>query len=156
MIDKVINIEKLKKCFAEEKADIELKMAQQLLALSKKRIFDRTQGTEGQFFGKYRSKPYVSVRKKEKLQTDIKDLQFSNDLRDDMQVGVFENKTVIGFSTERSENIIIGQENGSATKSGKPVQQIGFAIFAPSDDEADDVIELGQELLDEMLLKCLA
>lgn len=156
MIDKFINIEKLKKCFAEEKAGIETKMGQQLLALSKKRIFDRTKGTDGEFFGKYRSAPYIALRKKHGLETSVKDLQFTNDLRDDMQLGEIEGITVIGFSTPRSEKIIIGQENGSKTKSGKPVQQIGFAIFAPSDDEADEVIELGEELLNEMLLKCLA
>lgn len=149
------DIQKIKKCFSEEKKNMEFLMANSILRSAKERVFNRTKGTEGEFFGKYRSTPYKRLRVRNRLQVDYKDLQFTNVFRDDLQTGENEGKIVVGWSTERSENIAIGQESGSKTKNGKSVKQINIPIFAPNEEEVEIAFDEVAIYWDELVIKCL-
>lgn len=149
------SINKIQSCFVAEKNNMEVLAMSELKVLIRKRIGGTSQGTNGQYFGQYRSKPYIKLRQKNNLQVQVKDLQFSKDFINDLNFGVDGKKNVIGFTTERSEKIAIGQETGSRTKSGKEVKQIGFPIFAPQDEEVDIVFENNlQPYWDNVIKKC--
>ena len=151
------NIEKIKSCFVAEKNNMEVLAMSNLKVLLRERIFKFSQGTNKQYFGQYRSESYIKKRKASEggLQVQIKDLQFSKDFANDLSFGVDGKKNVIGFTTDRSEKIAIGQETGSKTKSGKDVKQINFPIFAPQDEEVDVIFdEYLQPYWDDVLKKC--
>lgn len=117
----------------------------------KQRIFDNSTGTSGEVFGSYRSEAYKKRRKDAGRQTDIKDLQFSGHLKTDMQVGVSSGKNVIGFLDDKSKDIVKGQEDGSKTRYGTFVPQIGFPIFKPQDEEISEGIKKYNEVINDKI-----
>jgi hypothetical protein len=163
---------KIKKCLSETNLDAQLAVLTEGLALEKDRIFNKSLTTELNSMGKYRSESYLVKKKKagrltprgasylESRKTargynfdadnvpELKNLQFTKQLRDDFVVGTSKGKAVIGFKTDRSAEIAKHQED----KNGN---QIGESIFKVNSDTVDFIIDRYKEVIIEKTKECL-
>lgn len=121
--------------------DLELFAINEFRQLINERIFSFNKALDNSSFGTYRSESYKKKREDAGRQIRIKDLQFSGELANDLDIGEYKGKTALGFKSDRSDTIVEGQEKGSRTKSGKEVKQINKPIFSANQDEVDIVFE---------------
>lgn len=135
-------------CIRKGIKDIEIAAANSIKGLIAERIFTHNAGVDdSKLFGSYRSRSYKNKREKAGLQTKIKDLEFTSALRNDFNLGEYNGNVAIGFSTERSSNIVEGQESE---------KQIGFPIFSANEEEIDITFENEIEpMFNKMIEECL-
>ena len=148
-------LEKLRTALIEVKDVAEIAALKTFEANMKQRIFDNSTGTSGEVFGTYRSEAYKDKRKKAGRQTDIKDLQFSGEFKKDLQIGTSGGKNVLGFKTQRSIDIAIGQQEGSKTRYGTFVKQINIPIFTPQQEEIDFAFEEYSKVINDKIIETL-
>lgn len=133
MINKTISIlGDLNECFLKGIKDIEIEAANNLKGLISERIFNKSAGVEEKLFGSYRSEAYKKKRQAAGRQTKIKDLQFDGTFKNDFNLGNYNGKVAVGFSTKRSDDIVRGQESD---------KQIGFPIFSANIEEVDETFD---------------
>ena len=99
-------------------------------AFHKRRIFNASQATDGSSLGTYKSRNWVNKRIKAGRQVGKKDLQFSGDTKNNMQVGRSGINNVYQFTTDLARIIMRGQSNKN---------QVGKEVAEVSEEE----IELG-------------
>ena len=126
-------------CIRDRRALIAVSSMNRLLGSMKIRIFNQGRATDGGLIGPYIS-AWKNVRAKAGRQTAYKDLEFSSDLRNSIQVGTSSGEVVIGFLVDKSRLIASGQE-----------QQTGKEIFTPTQEEIDLTVESVLDLVDECL-----
>lgn len=145
------SLKQYKKNVLEVREKAEIAALSELNSIIQTRVFSKSQGTDLQSFGSYRSESYKSKRAKNGRQTNIKDLEFDGTLRRSIVIGKNQGRNVLGFDSERSIIIREGQEKGSKTRGGVPVKQIGFDIFAPNETEIDLAFDKYVEVIDDKL-----
>lgn len=148
MITKTISIlGDLNDCFLRGIKDIEIEAANSLKGLISERVFNNSAGVEEKIFGSYRSASYKKKREAAGRQTKIKDLQFTGTLKNDLNIGNYNGKVAVGFSTKRSDDIVMGQESE---------KQIGFPIFSANNEEVDITFdEYISPGFDKLIKECL-
>lgn len=125
-----IRIKEYTECLIQASARAELAAMNEIFGSVKQRVFNSNITTALKDFGGYRSEAYKKKRESLGLQTQSKDLQFSGQLRNDFQLGVDEDNSVVyGFTTDRSNEIRGYQETSD--------KQIGEEIFYPNEDEIE-------------------
>lgn len=149
----ILEFNKLETCLKD--AELEIGALNQFRAIISERIFTFNKDVDEVSFGSYRSEAYKKKREKEGRQTTIKDLQFSGELAADLELGTFDGKNALGFSTDRSATIVKGQETGSRTKTGKAVMQIDKPVFSANQEEVDLVGEFIDNYVDDLIVQCL-
>ncbi len=145
------DLKQYKKNVLEVRDKAEIAALSELNSIIQTRVFSKSQGTDLQSFGSYRSESYKSKRAAKGRQTAIKDLEFDGTLRRSIVIGKNQGRNVLGFDSERSIIIREGQEKGSKTRGGVPVKQIGFDIFAPNETEIDLAFDKYVEVIDDKL-----
>ena len=92
------------------------------------------------------SNTYKKKRAADKKQTSIKDLQFTGQLFRDFRRGVSDsNEIVIGFTSDRSNDIRIYQETSD--------KQIMEEIFYPNEKEMDLGLDEFNKVIDSCIVK---
>lgn len=147
-ITKLINvISGIEDCIRKGYKDIEIAGANREKELALERIFKRSfAADDATFFGTYRSKSYIKKRERAGRQTKVKDLQFTDEFRKDLDIGEFNGKTAVGFAQDRSANIVTWQE---------AEKQIGAEIFSASAEEIDIVTDTIVEEFNKLIDECL-
>ena len=97
-------------------------------------------------FGTYRSASYKKKREAAGRQTNKKDLQFTDEFRNDFDLGKKAGNNALGFAQDRSDKIAKAQESAS---------QIGSPIFAANDEEVDIVFGKINDEVNKILEECL-
>lgn len=145
MITKTYNIiGDLEVCIRQKLKDVEILAANEYKKVVTERIFKYGLDAENNKLGSYRSQSYKKKRVREGRQTQFKDLQFSDEFRNNLDIGEIEDKTAVGFTSERSETIVRGQE-----------KQLGREIFSANEEEAEIVFENIEPELDKIIRDCL-
>ena len=112
------------------------------------RVFIEHKTTDGTPFGKYRSEAYLKYKRTIKSDASTKDLQLTGSLLRSVK----QSENEVFFDNDFSAKVAKGQEEGSKTKSGKFVAQIGKPIFDLSQDEITDcIIECDEVFTRELL-----
>lgn len=151
----VKDFERLEECLNTSELDIFA--LNQFKALILQRIFTFNRTIDGSSFGTYRSQSYIEKRKAKGLeQLTKKNLQFTGELRDDLNLGVYQGKNALGFTG-------VERKNGKKTVSTIDIaefqetsdKQIGKPIFAANQEEVDIVFEQFNEELDRIIAECL-
>lgn len=101
-------------------------MASQMLSLMKIRIQNKGHDTEQKQMKPY-SKMWKSIRDKAGRQTGIRDLTFTGDMMNSLQVGTSEGDVVIGFDSDVQYR-----------KAGENELIAGTRIFTFNEDEVED------------------
>lgn len=150
------DLKSYKKNVLEVRERAEIAALKELETLIKVRVFNENKDTELKSFGTYRSKSYKALRESKGRQTAKKDLQLSGQLKLSIKVGKNQGKNVLGFDDPKSIDIREGQEQGSKTRYGVAVKQIGSEgnkvdIFAPNEFEVDKAFEQFVYVIDSKL-----
>lgn len=152
----VKDFERLEECLNTSELDIFA--LNQFNAIISKRIFNDNLTVDDTRFGTYRSESYKKKREAAKLETGKKDLQFTRELRNDLDIGVYEGKNALGFSGQEREVGIKKKRkvtNGQIAEFQEGAKQIGKPIFAASQGEVDEVFKTIDEELDRIIAECL-
>ena len=142
-----LEFKELRKCLQTK--DLEIFALNQFKAEIGERIFGKSKAVDKSSFGSYRSASYIKKREDNnpKLKTKIKDLQFTGELRNDLDLGTYNGNNALGFKTERSDTIVRGQEESP--------KQINKAIFSANQEEVDIVFEATDGKVDKIIEECL-
>jgi hypothetical protein len=97
---------------------------------------------------------YQRKRLSKGRQVDKKDLEFTGELRRSIETRADEKSAVLEFSNDESALIARGQENQITnirnSQSGS-TKGDGIRIFNLSEDERTEIVEQGQELINQIL-----
>lgn len=121
---------------------IEIASLKTIEAFHKRRIFNASQATDGSSLGTYKSKYWRNKRLQAGRQIGKKDLQFTGDTKNNMQVGRSGIDNVYQFTTDKARIIMQSQAN---------TIQVGKEVAKVSDDE----IEIGLDEYENQANKLL-
>lgn len=119
-------LEKLGKCFADQKNRVEVAALSQAEVLLEDRIFNHGIDAKGKQIGAYKEGRYKELRKNAGKRTSFKDLYFHGDLFRSISVGRAGSKNALGFTDRDEAEIGEFQE-----------EQTGKTIFTLSEKEKE-------------------
>lgn len=134
----------LEACIRQKIKDVEILAANEYKKVITERVFKFGLDADNRKLGSYRSESYKKKRQKEGRQINYKDLQMTDEFRNDLDIGEFDGKTAVGFTSERSETIVRGQE-----------KQLDIEIFSTNEEEVEIVFENIEPELDNIIRECL-
>lgn len=114
-------------------------MASQMLSLMKIRIQNQGKDTSGKDLRQY-SNMWASIRQQEGRQTSRRDLTFTGDMMNSLQVGTSEGDIVIGFDSAEQYH-----------KAGENELIAGTRIFEFNEDELDDGKEVFRNVYSQIM-----
>lgn len=132
-------------CIAKERNRIEIEALNQGHDLMSRRIFESGLALDESELGGY-SPAYLAYRLRNKKPNAAKNLVFTGDLRDNIQVGTYQGKNVLGHVNKDLADIAEWQETS--------VFQVNKPIFGFTEEELEVALEIVTDGIINTITEC--